>query len=195
MKLDSGFRRNDDKLYGLLVSSPFLHRVGGYHAFLEDKAAVEPALAGLHHAVSLFGETIKGVTLYRAHRPGTAFRRVDLTLNLGLHARQLVGLVHDFHAYRRLVDEGVERHDRQYGASRAGSGNTIQPDEAAQHGMARDRIGGEIRVADDKIIAMAHGAKRVEQIGGEDGIKRFEHEPRLSFNSAVFQWRCRRDAR
>jgi hypothetical protein len=37
-------------------------------------------------------------------------------------------------------------------------------------------IGGEIRVADDDVIAMAHGAQGIEHIGIECRIDRFQHE-------------------
>ncbi len=40
-------------------------------------------------------------------------------------------------------------------------------------------FGREVGVADDEIVAMAHGAERVEHVGVEDRIDGFEHESRF----------------
>jgi hypothetical protein len=74
-----------------------------------------------------------------------------------------------------MLDEAVERHDREDRASGAGRRHIVDAEQLAEHGLARHRVGREIRVADDDVIAMAHGAQRIQHIGIEGRIDRFEH--------------------
>ena len=75
-----------------------------------------------------------------------------------------------------MVDEGIERKDREDRAGGAARADAVDAQEPFQHGLPRHRIGGEIRIADDEIVAMTHGAQSVEDIGVEQRIDRFQQE-------------------
>src|SRR5688572_19878185 len=144
-------------------------------ALLENKAAIKAQLARLNHAVGFACKVIKRHTLDRSHRPEAALGSVDLLLNLRLHGRHLLGLADDFHAQGGLIDEGVERHDRQNSAGGAGCADASEMEQFSEHGAAGSRIGGEIGVADHDFVSMAHGAQSKEDFGVQNRIDRFQH--------------------
>src|SRR6185437_12692414 len=65
--------------------------------------------------------------------------------------------------------------------------DVVDAQEAPEHGLAGGRIGREVGVADHEVIAMAHGAQRVEHVRVEHRIDRFQHAaslPLILFNSS-----------
>src|SRR3954463_12620397 len=84
-------------------------------ALAEGEAAVETALAGLDDAIGLLGPLVESVAFDADHRPGFALGSVHRLLHFLLHRRDLIGFADDLHARRGIVDERVERIDREHG--------------------------------------------------------------------------------
>src|SRR5690348_3194906 len=134
-------------------------------ALLEDEAAVEAPLAGLDHAIGLLREVVEGEALDRAHRHRLAFSGVDRPLHLGLDRRHLVRRVDDLHPERRVLDEAVERHHRQDRLGHPARRGAVDPKQFSKPRLPRHRVGREIGVGDDQVVAMAHRTQRIEYVG------------------------------
>ena len=71
--------------------------------------------------------------------------------------------------------------DRQSLTKTLAEHDDVDAQKLAQHSPARHRISRKIRIADDDVIAMPHGAQGTEHIGIESRIDRFQHAGGPSF--------------
>jgi len=53
--------------------------------------------------------------------------------------------------------------------------DVVDPQQPPQHGLARNCVGREIRIAEDEVVAMAHGPQCVKDVRVENWIDRFQH--------------------
>ena len=74
-----------------------------------------------------------------------------------------------------IIDEGVERQDRQHRLRGLGAGQVVHAQKLAPDRVAGDLIGREIRIRDHQNIAVPHGAQRVQNLGVQPGIDTLEH--------------------
>src|SRR5262249_12358253 len=102
------------------LSGRWLVLVRWNDAFGEQETAVEAAFAGRDHGKSALGLVVEGMTLDADHRPRAAFGTVDLGLDLLLNRRHFVRAADDLHPDRGIIDEGIERQQREHGADGAG---------------------------------------------------------------------------
>ena len=155
-----------------IIPSPPLRRD---NALLQHKAAIKPRLTGLDDAIGFLRPLIKSHALNRPHRQAFLLRAVNLALHFLLHLRDVVWRADDLPALGRMVDEAVERHHREDRADGFCRRRVVDPEQAAKLGFARHRVGGEVGIGDHKVVAMAHGAQRVEHIGIQQWIDIFKH--------------------
>ena len=78
-------------------------------------------------------------------------------------------------AVERVDREHRLRHPRQRG---------IDVEEEAERGLARDGVGREVGVAQDEVVAVAHGAQRLQQVGVQQRVDPLEHSIPLGVASS-----------
>ena len=100
----------------------------------------------------------------RDHWPMLTFGGVDLHLHFYLHIRHLVGAADDFHARGGVIDERVERHDRENGTRGSRRGHSVNAQQPAEPCLARNGIPRKIGIAYDQTVAVAHSSQSVEYI-------------------------------
>ena len=74
----------------------------------------------------------------------------------------------DLHPRRRVVDEAVERIERQHRPRHPRRGR-VDAQQPAERGLPRHRVGREVGVAEDQVVAVAHRAQRAEHLGVQQG--------------------------
>ena len=162
----------------LQEDKPALHALPPFWrdgALLQNEAAIKPRLSGLKDAIGFFRPLIKRHAFNAGHGHAFFLGPIDLALNFLLHLGDVVGRANNFHALCRMVDEAVERHHREDRADGFRCRRVVDPEQAAELGFTRHRVGGEVRVGDHQVVAMAHGAQRVEYIRIQQWIDIFKH--------------------
>ena len=138
---------------------------------------------GLDDGVGLFRPLVEGVALDADHRPGLALGGVDLGLHLLLHLGDRGRVADDLHARGGVVDEAVERVDREH-RLRHPRQRGVDAEEEAEGGLARHGLGREVGVAQDEVVAVAHGAQRLQHVGVQERVDPLEHSIPLGVASS-----------
>ena len=87
-----------------------------------------------------------------------------------------MGCADNFHTMYSVINEGIKWHHGENGAHGFGRGCVINPQELAKFRFPRHGVGWKIRIRDDQIVAMPHGAQRIKHIGIQQWIDVFKHE-------------------
>src|SRR5882672_3072647 len=140
------------------------------HTFLQNEAAIEATLTRGDHAVRTLRALVKRYALDPRQGPGLALSAIDFCLHLTVDWQSLGGRIHDLHPHCRMLDEAVQRQNRQNCADCPRGIDSIHPQQVSEHRLSRNRISGEIRVGDDEFIAVTHGPQRGQDVGVQEWI-------------------------
>lgn len=158
-----------------MTRTPGFRRLSGDEALPKEEAAVESPFAGPDQGIRLTRFVVKLPSPDRAHRNRSAFRDVDLGLDLALHLRQLAGACLHCHPARWLGDGGIKREHREDRARRRRAVDAWQTDRPTVDGLASDRLGREVLIDDGEDVAVTHRCEHAEKLSGQQRIDVLEH--------------------